>query len=346
MIEDIPLRRTRIRKRPPGVSNVELHQLKLFLDLVREGSFTRVAEQNRLTQPAVSLQIQRLEAELGARLLERTTRRVLVTEEGRILASYARDILARVAEAQQVLQERRGLMVGTLRVAAIHSVGLHELPDYLKRYIRLYPEVHLHIEYHPSETVYQLVNQGAADVGLVAYPEARDGLITIPFLEDEMVVIVGPEHPWSAEGRANVKLQELSGSEIVAFDKDIPTRRATDGVLTQNGVRVRVKMECDNVEIMKKMVEVGLGIALVPRYSVQDEAQRGTLHVLRISDYHFARPLAIIHRKGQPLSKPVQAFLALLTDREFAPPHAVLPNGLPEETQRKTTKAKQKAKTG
>lgn len=303
---------------------MELNQLKLFLDLVREGSFTRVAEQNKLTQPAVSLQIQRLENELGAKLLERTTRRVLVTEEGQILASYARDILARSTEAKQILQERRGLMVGTIRVAAIHSVGLHELPDYLKRYIKLYPEVHLHIEYHPSETVYQLVNQGAADVGLVAYPEPRDSLITIPFLEDEMVVIVNPEHAMAQTHSETIRLEELNGADMIAFDGNIPTRRATDGVLTQHGVRVNVKMECDNVEIMKKMVEVGMGIAFVPQYSVLDESDRMDLRILRLSDYCFLRPLGIIHRKGQPLSRPVQAFLALLTDKDSAPPHSVL----------------------
>lgn len=303
---------------------MELNQLRLFLDLVREGSFTRVAEQNKLTQPAVSLQIQRLEAELGAKLLERTTRRVLVTEEGQILAGYARDITARATEAKQVLQERRGLMVGTIRVAAIHSVGLHELPAYLKLFIRKYPEVHVHIEYHPSDTVYQLVNQGAADVGLVAYPEPRDSLITIPFLEDEMVVITNPEHPLAITHSDSIRLEELNGCDMIAFDSSIPTRRATDGVLTQHGVRVSIKMECDNVEIMKKMVEVGMGIALVPQYSVLDESGRMDLRILRLSDYCFLRPLGIIHRKGQPLSRPVQAFLALLTDKEVAPPHAVL----------------------
>lgn len=303
---------------------MELSQMRLFLDLVREGSFTRVAVRNRLTQPAVSLQIQRLEHELGVKLLERTTRRVLVTEEGQILASYARDIIARTNEALQVLQERKGMMVGAIRVAAVHSVGLHELPAYLKRFIKLYPEVHLHIEYHPSEKVYQLVNQGAADVGLVAYPEPRESLITIPFLEDEMVVIVNPEHALAQSHTDSIRLEELNGCDLIAFDGNIPTRRATDGVLTQHGVRVNVKMECDNVEIMKKMVEVGMGVAFVPRYSVLDESDRMDLRILHLSDYCFLRPLGIIHRKGQPLSRPVQAFLALLTDKEVAPPHSVL----------------------
>jgi len=320
---------------------MELHQMKLFLDLVREGSFTRVAEQNRLTQPAVSLQIQRLENELGAKLLERTTRRVLVTEEGQILASYARDILARAEEARQILQERRGQMVGTIRVAAIHSVGLHELPSYLKKFIRLFPEVHLHIEYHPSDMVYQLVSQGAADIGMVAYPEHRESLITIPFLEDEMVVIVNPEHPL-AKKKDGVLLDDLVGQDLIAFDQSIPTRKATDGVLTQHGIRVNVKMEADNVEIIKKMVEVGLGVAFVPQYSVLDEADRRSIAILKLKDYCFLRPLGIIHRKGQPLSRPVQAFLSLLTDKENALPHSILGR----ETSARTTSKKAAVKSG
>jgi DNA-binding transcriptional LysR family regulator len=291
-----------------------------------------------LTQPAVSLQIQRLENELGAKLLERTTRRVLVTEEGQILASYSRDILARADEARSILQERRGQMVGTIRVAAIHSVGLHELPSYLKKFIRLYPEVHLHIEYHPSDTVYQLVSQGAADVGMVAYPEQRDSLITIPFLEDEMVVIVNPEHPLAAKQKDGIYLEDVNGADLIAFDQSIPTRRATDGVLTQHGIRVHMKMEADNVEIIKKMVEVGLGIAFVPQYSVLDESDRHSLTILRIKDYCFLRPLGIIHRKGQPLSRPVQAFLSLLTDKENALPHSILGR----ETTAKSGNAKRK----
>lgn len=311
------------RPRERRSSAMEFHQLRLFLDLVREGSFTRVAEQNRLTQPAVSLQIQRLENELGVKLLERTTRRVLVTEDGQILASYARDILARADEARQVLQERRGQMVGTIRVAAIHSVGFHELPSYLKRFIKRFPKVQLHIEYHPSDTVYQLVTQGAADIGLVAYPEHRDNLVTIPFLEDEMVVIVYPEHPLAGK-TDGVVLDDIADEDLIAFDQSIPTRKATDGVLTQHGIRVNIKMEADNVEIIKKMVEVGLGVAFVPQYSVLQSSERQSIVILKLRDYCFLRPLGIIHRKGQPLSRSVQAFLALLTDEENALPHSIL----------------------
>jgi len=124
---------------------MDLDQMKYFCDLVRVQSFTKVAELNFISQPAVSLSIQKLEEDLGVKLLERTTRRVLPTEEGRIFHEYARDILERVREARSVLLERQEKMLGTLSLATVHSVGLHELPVYLKEYIRRYPEVNIHI---------------------------------------------------------------------------------------------------------------------------------------------------------------------------------------------------------
>src|SRR5688572_4214579 len=146
---------------------MDFDQLRLFVDLVREQSFTKVAERNFVTQPAVSLSIQKLEDELGTKLLERTTRKVLVTEEGRILYDYARDILAKAQEAKTVLLERQDKVLGSIRLATVHSVGLYELPASLKEFIRRYPEVNIHIEYQLSDQVYRSVVDGDADLGLV-----------------------------------------------------------------------------------------------------------------------------------------------------------------------------------
>src|SRR5262249_24823837 len=150
---------------------MELVQLKLFFDLVRVQSFTKVAELNYVTQPAVSLSMKKLEEELGVRLFERTTRKVLLTDEGRILHDYAREILEKEQEARAVLLERRDKMLGTLSLATVHSVGLHELPVYLKEYIRRYPEVSIHIDYRLADAVCHAVVEGEADLGIVAYPE-------------------------------------------------------------------------------------------------------------------------------------------------------------------------------
>lgn len=291
---------------------MEFDQLRLFVDLVKEQSFTKVAERNFITQPAVSLSIQKLEDELGTKLLERTTRRVLVTEEGRILYDYARDILEKAREAKVVLQERQDRMVGAIRLATVHSVGLYELPASLKEFIRRYPEVNIHVEYKPSDQVYHAVLDGDADLGMVAYPEERSGIITLPFFEDELVLICNREHPLAGAG--TVRLAELEGQRFVGFQAEIPTRKATDALLKREGVRIDIRMECDNIEILKKMVEVGLGVSLVPHLSVQQEARTGELSIARIRDHTIRRPLAIVHRKGKTLSRPQKAFVALLTE--------------------------------
>jgi DNA-binding transcriptional LysR family regulator len=289
---------------------MELDQLKLFADLVREQSFTKVAEKNFLTQPAVSLRIRNLEEELGTRLLERTTRKVLVTEEGRILYEYARDILSKAEEVKMVLLERQDKIVGSVRLATVHSIGLHELPAYLKRYITNYPQVVLHIDYHTGDIVHRMVQDGDVDLGIVAYPEPKPNLVVLPFLEDELVAICNEEHAFA--GRETIPLHELHDQPFIAFDEGIPTRKAIDAVLARRHIRVNIKMQCDNIEILKRMVEVGLGVSIVPRFSVQNEVEQGLLHCLTISDYSFKRPLALIHRKGKSLSRAMQAFVDIL----------------------------------
>ena len=291
---------------------MELDQLKLFADLVREQSFTKVAERNFLTQPAVSLRIRNLEEELGTKLLERTTRKVLVTEEGRILYDYARDILAKAEEVKTVLLERKDQMVGSVRLATVHSIGLHELPAYLKQYISRYPQVGLHIDYQTGDIVYRIVQEGDADLGLVAYPEPHASLVVLPFLEDELVAICHTEHPLAR--REAIRLHDLNDQPFIAFDEGLPTRKAIDAVMSRRHVRINIKMQSGNIEILKKMVEVGLGVSLVPRFSVQAEVEHGQLRSLPISDYSFKRPLALIHRKGKSLSRPMQAFIDLLTE--------------------------------
>jgi DNA-binding transcriptional LysR family regulator len=290
---------------------MDLDQLRLFVDLVREQSFTRVAERNYITQPAVSLSIQKLEDELNTKLLDRTTRKVLVTDDGRVLYGYAREILEKVGDAKAELQERQDRMVGTMRLATVHSVGLYELPSTLKEYIRRYPEVNIQVEYRPSEQVYHAVADGDADLGLVAYPEERPGLVMVPFFEDHLVLICSREHPFSHH--RSVPLKELDGQRFVGFQAEIPTRRALDTLMRRAGVKVDIRMECDNIEVLKKMVEVGIGVSLVPHLAVREEARSGALQVLRIADHALQRPLAIIHRKEKRLTRPQRAFIDLLT---------------------------------
>lgn len=290
---------------------MDFDQLRLFVDLVGQQNFTKVAERNCITQPAVTLSIRKLEEELGTRLLERTTRKVLVTEEGRILYRYAQEILGKAQEAKAVLLERQQKMLGNVRLATVHSAGLYELPEFLREFIRRYPQVGLHIEYKVSEQVYQMVRDGEADLGLVAFPEARPGIEALPFYEDELVIICSADHP--LQSQEQVRVSALAGQAFVTFQTDMPTRREIDAALARHNVRVDVRLQCDNIDILKKMVEVGLGISMVPLLTVRQEARDGRLRVLHLADHTVRRPLALIHRAGRGLSRPQRAFVELVT---------------------------------
>lgn len=290
---------------------MDLDQLRLFVDLVQEKSFTRVAQRHFVTQPAVSLRIRKLEQELGVRLLERTTRRLLVTDEGRLLYEHALEILSRVDQIGTIMRERQEQVVGSISLATVHSVGLYELPLTLREFIRRFPAVHLHMEYQISDDVYRSVLEGRADVGLVAYPEQRAGITSVPFFEDELILICNPDHPFAL--RSKVTMADLEGQPFVAYETSIPTRRAIDAMLNRHNVEVDVRMQCDNIELLKKMVEVGLGIALAPLMSIRQEQQSGALRAVPLAAEPIRRPLALIHRKGKALSRPLQAFVSLMT---------------------------------
>lgn len=286
-------------------------QLKLFLDLVSNKNFTKVAELNYLTQPAVSHQIQRLEAELGVRLFERTKRKVVITEEGQLLYPVAKEILSKFEEIRTLFSERRGRVIGRLRISTTVSIGLYILPTYLKQFITHFPEVDLHVEYQLPENIYTQLLSGDSDLGLLAYPEKRPDILVLPFIDDEVVLICPPHHPWARKKR--VRISDIQGQDFIALAETTPTGQAIRQRLKDLGVTVRLRTEYDNIEVVKKTVETGLGISLVPHRVVLQEVKNRTLVCIKVSDVDFERPLGIIYRKSKTVTKPMQEFLNILT---------------------------------
>jgi len=156
------------------------------------------------------------------------------------------------------------------------------------------------------------------DIGIVAYPQESRQLGVIPLPSDELVVIVYPSHPLAVAGKP-VKLQELSQENFVAFDPDIPTRKAIERVLQEQGVEVNIVQEFDNVETIKRCVEAEVGISIVPRRCTQMEVRAGTLVALDIADIRMERPVGVIYKRGKTFSNTLQKFIAVLTDQEESP---------------------------
>lgn len=291
---------------------MQIETLKVFCDLVETESFTRAAQINRVTQSAVSQQISALERQFKSLLIERSKKRFRLTREGQELYEASKEIVQAYDTLHSRLQELKDVIIGTVRIATVNSLGLHMLPPFLTRYLKQYPNVNVHVAYRRSNQVYQDVLGNVEDLGLVAYPVRHAELETISLGTEQMSVICHPNHPFA--GRKSLKIAALQGQNFVAFEKDIPTRKAVDKVFREHRVAVTTVMEFDNIETVKRAVEVESGIAIVPTVTVAQEVAAQTLVSVRIEDVDLSRPLAAIYKRGRVLSKALTEFLKVLQE--------------------------------
>ncbi len=289
---------------------MHLETLQVFCDLVESGSFSTAASQNFVTQSAVSQQVRALEGRFDLPLIERTKGHVQPTPAGQILYQASKDITARYRELREQMQSFGSVVGGSVRLATVHSVGLYELSEPLKKFLKAYPQVHVHLEYSRSTKIFEDVLSGAIDLGIVAYPTRRPQIAVIPFREDRLVLVCATHHPLAR--RKSITVKDLEGQTFVGYERDIPTRRATDRLLRKKNVTVRYVMELDNIETIKRVVEVGAGVALVPEPTIKQEVKNHTLCALQITDEALRRPLGIVHRQGKHFSPAVERFIAEL----------------------------------
>ncbi|MEW6302377.1 MAG: LysR family transcriptional regulator [Verrucomicrobiota bacterium] len=289
---------------------MQIETLKLFTDLAESESFTKAAQLNEVTQSAVSQQIHALERHFNSTLIERSRKKFRLTREGQLLYEYSKQILDSYHTMQNKVQEIKNVISGTIHVSTIYSIGLHELPPYIKKYLSTHPTVKVQVEYRRVNEVYEDVIGNVVDVGLVAYPKADPRLEIVPLRKDNLVLICHPDHPF-AKSRT-IKAAALSGQKFIAFEPDIPTRRAIDKKLKEKHLDVSVVMEFDNIETVKRAVEINAGITLVPHNTVLQELQKGTLVEVTIEDLGVQRTLAAIYKKKKTIPPALREFINLL----------------------------------
>ena len=289
---------------------MQIESLKVFCDLSETESFTKAAQINHVTQSAVSQQMSSLERQFKSLLIERSKKKFRLTREGQVLYDYSKQIIQTYEALFSRLQEIKDIVSGTIRVATIYSIGLHDLPPYLKKFLKAYPTVHVHVEYRRSNQVYDDVLSNVVDLGLVAYPARDAKLEIVPLRKDMMVLICHPQHPLSRN--KTIKCKDIAGQKFIGFEPDIPTRRAIDKILKENDVQVQHVMEFDNIETVKRAVEIDAGIAIVPHGTITQEISKQTLAEVKLEDAEFYRPLAAIHKKNKVLSPAMKQFLNVL----------------------------------
>ena len=291
---------------------MQIESLKVFCDLAETESFTKAAQINSVTQSAVSQQISSLERIFKSLLIERSKKKFRLTREGQVLYDYSKQIIQTYESLHSKLQELKDIISGTIRVDTIYSIGLHDLPPYIKKFMKNYPTVNIHVEYRRSNQVYEDVLSNVVDVGLVAYPVKDAKLEIVPLRKEPLVFICHPQHPFAKQ--KSVKLKSLTGLNVIGFEPDIPTRKALDKILREYNVEVKHVMEFDNVETVKRAVEIDAGISIVPLGTVTQEINKNTLTALPIEDGEFYRPLAAIYKKNKVLSPAMKQFLSILKD--------------------------------
>jgi LysR family transcriptional regulator, transcriptional activator of the cysJI operon len=291
---------------------MHIETLKVFCDLVDLQSFSLAAERNFITQSAVSQQIRTLEEKFKRRLLERVRgrREVKLTSAGEVFYRESKNVLDCYDQLNENMRALVGKIGGTVKVATIYSIGLHELPPKVREFMSKFPSVKIDLEYSRTTRVVRDVMNGIVELGVVAFPEARRGLTIVPMMSDRLVLICSPEHEFAK--KKQIRARELKGRDFVLFERDIPTRKATDKILKSYGVEVRKVAEFDNIETIKRAVEVGFGLAIVPHPSVEDEEKNGQLRVVKLAEKEWVRHVGVIYRSDRNLSLATKKFVQLL----------------------------------
>lgn len=289
---------------------MHVETFKVFCDLVETASFSEAARLNGITQSAVSQQVRGLEERYGVVFLERGRKNFAVTPEGEVFLQAARDIVDGYRGIESKLRQMRDVVAGPLTVATVYSIGFHELPPYLETYRARFPEVQLTVHYRRANQVYADVLESKADLGLVAYPQERKGIEIEPVWKDRLVLIAPPKHPFSKRRKMSIK--EIDGQRFISFEPDLPTRKAIDDLMREAGVRVKEVVEFDNIETVKRGVEIENALSIVPGESVNAEVAAGTLCRIDLEGRNLWRPLGVIRRRSKAITTPMREMVALL----------------------------------
>jgi DNA-binding transcriptional LysR family regulator len=288
---------------------MDLRQLRYLVSLGDLRNFTRAAEHEHVSQPALSQQIRRLEAEVGLPLVERTTRRVRLTEPGRLLVVRARRILAEIEAAEAELGELKGVRAGRLTIGATSTLGPIDLSLLLATYNGRYPGVDLTVREGPSGELARMVRDDEVDVAFLSITDQmdRDELSLHPLIEEELVAVLPPRHRLA--GRTEIAVADLAGERFVSFRENTRLRELLESAAEGAGFRPQIAFESDAVGRLRSLVAHGLGVALLPR---SDAVPGSTdVAVVRLTDPAPTRDVTLAWRSGRRLSPAAQAFADL-----------------------------------
>jgi DNA-binding transcriptional LysR family regulator len=289
---------------------MHLRNVEIFCDVVTHGSFSKAAVEHHVSQSSASQAVHMLEKRMGCRLIDRSKRPFELTAAGQIYYDGCRKILESFRHVEDRVQQMRNKVMGRVRLAAIYSVGLLQMDTYAKRYKLQFPDVVLQLDYLHPDAVYSRVQNDESDLGIVSFPRAGGEIAAIPWQNQEMVLVVPRGH--RHVGRTSFPASELDGESFVGFTSELTIRKQIDRWFKQADVSVDFVHVFDNVENIKRAVEIGSGVALLPAPTVRREVETGSLNAIPIEGAPWHRPLGIIHRRNRTLTNPARKLVDLL----------------------------------
>jgi DNA-binding transcriptional LysR family regulator len=292
--------------------NISFEQINAFQAVAKEGSFSRAGQALYRSQSAISIQVSRLEESLGQKLFDRTTKRIELTEAGRILLGYVDEIKRLLNEAEQELLDLQEMQRGRLRICTSDTTACYRLPHILRAYGARYPGIEIIVRNATSLKTIDQVLQDEVDLGIATLSYLKPGLETIPLFSRSDVVICHPGHPLAS--RKAVFLKDLEQYPCVLLDRNCSSRRILDDACEKARVALTISMELSSIEVVKCFVAIDSGISVVPEVAIQEETARGKLVSLPVKDFRTARKqdMGIVYRKDRYFSVAAQAFLDIL----------------------------------
>ncbi len=289
---------------------IDLFFMKTFISVAQTKSFRLAAERNHITQPAVSQHVRVLEQKLGCTLLERKGKNINLTEAGKIFYTYAENILKEYEEARVRINEIDNQFTGTIRIATIYSIGLYTLQPIIRKFLKKYPSVNVHLEYAQNQHIYEMITDNAIDFGFVAYPKKVSGVVTQTFSEDNLIIVQSPEYP--IFNKKHISINDLDNKKFISFSSDIPTGKSIKQFLRKHKIAPELVHMYENIETLKSAISIGMGFSIIPKSTVTQELKDKSLVAVRCKDLDINRPLGILHANGKNLTKSTQSFYNLI----------------------------------
>jgi DNA-binding transcriptional LysR family regulator len=296
---------------------MNLHQLRVFCEVAELRSFSAAAERLHVTQPAITLQIKNLEDYYELKVFERIGKKVLLTEEGKVLFDFANRILTLSRQAEEALADLKGLSRGAIRIGTSFSFGDYYLPTLLKIFHDKYPQISIEISAGNTSQIIENTLLHQNDVAFVAYHPKNNRLVVRDFISDILVAILPKRHKLAA--RESLTLNELTGEPLILRERGSSYRGMVDETFREKGISPLIIMESASTSAIKKMVQSGAGIAILPRQVVKEEAEASVFKAIEFTEVEMAHRFYLIYHKEKHFSRPLRVFVDMAMDQANKP---------------------------